>query len=1296
MGGKQPATGKLACLLPDHSRGRLEEGGGQRYQAKWLPQFRGTGGAMGPDIVKNLASLGSREPNVVENSMAKRKDADMVQKRRDGRQHQRAVRQQIRWSVVDAALAPFTAVSLRAVLGAAMDAPGAAPWAAHLAPLWLRSLRRPPRGDVIAAAEHVDQLAAAALHALPDRPVMALRLPNDPRRRVGFNVGARRWRVHPGDHEHPTLTLRRLAVTARAVDEDVLQTFGFSFTDAMEVILAYSHRSIARLALSWPESGQDSVGTVSIPVISAAQIEAAAEVQALAPAEITQQCSNPQRAAAALAWLTCDAHKVQVRVSAFTPPLGAVLFVRSAQATIGVPTTLTLDALIAAGEAILRRAGSRPLARHRIQALTLVHATDLFSRRVVDRSTELPSPGIPFVAGPRTLFTVTSALTPPTLSEALDEAAGRLREYANGRQDRTDADTVKVVVFGGPLSLGFQAVTDAVLVHVDELVEILADTGGDWSTVEHFLEDLGRHNGFERVEFVDLLDVWAAWRRHGRLGPVPAEHGTVLHVVPDNHDVTWDNAAAWEPVDAVLTAVGMPPHHDWPVGRLIPPVGADLFTKSDADMAIVGVDPPVIIQLDASDGQAFGLDPDTMFGMADGIRHSLSGHPDTAGHARLADGVPLRIVLRLIGNGPSGSENDPWVRVAFAPKHAVVEIGFGVGVLEEFLGDGGTGHHTVGAALHEIIRQVRVERGESSGPSAEVFLHGWETTGPIITFFIRAESLPRMAPVDTLPRTEAVRARALHRVFDLIHHQRIAGTFTGEEAHELCQHQLIPTIEQQLSDQLTSVEPGLLRQLAIRLNAVHASHFQLTRQVAYALTRPWAGNWHHLARDNEAMMSVRAAEILFEFALAQRPCGERRADAMAAAELTALTEFLLTVTSLDHSYELQLHDLRIDVLADGTFAVQATDDPEGDRQLPGVDIEAYHQALRDEEIAAGTRAPAPIPSAIPDEISRSPFRDNHRTPVDYRPTRDDLPPSLRTVDDHLAAGVDAVHAVLGVAVDWPTDDDGIAVTSVTDLITEAFSWSGLPEEQIRAALDTLTLNPDALPGLRERKYLEVERRESRIPLRPLPLIDQEVWIMPWVALATQRLHAAYFGSSRLPYPDASVAPQATQAMGMHRNASNIALEHEVRAIVDSLGFPHRFQFTQNQLTEAGIADPVGEIDLLIADPATRRLWLCEVKDPIAAFSPVTLRVHVGKFLRPRSGHVAKLIKKAEQLRQYPSEAAAACGVDGDGAWRVVPLMVTRRVEPAAYATAPQVAFALPHQLDATLASPRDPQPGPRP
>lgn len=1208
----------------------------------------------------------------------------------------------MRWAIIDESLSAFTADSVLAVVAATMDAPGAAAWTSHLAAMWLRVLRRPPHGDTIATAKHAAQLTDAALRAAPGHPVLTSRPPNDPRQHAGFSLGDHRSRIHPGDHEHPLMILRALAATARAVDDDVLDAFGFTFSDVLDLVLTHGHRTLSQLAGCWPPPDLTGRDPLQAPMVNDAEVAAVATAQAASDTGLAGLCRNPERAAAALQWLTRDARKVQVRPSAFTSPLGPVLFVRTADRAMGVPACLTLDVLTAAGEALLRRIGKRPAAPDRMQALTMAQAHALYTRKIVDRSAQLPLSEAPFIAGPRTMITVASGLTPAGLSRALNQAATRLREHASPADPSPgDASAVKVVVFGGPLTLGFQTVTDVVLVHLEELVEILDDAGGDWTAVEYFLEDLGHHTGYEAVEFIDLLDVWAAWRLYRRLGPARRDDEVaVLRVTPDDGDFTWDNAVGWEAPDAILAAAGLPEHRDWPVSRLTPPFGADLFTTPDGPMVLVGVDPPVVILLDAAEGQPYGLDPDVMFGLADGVRGGLAGHSDVAGQARLAHGVPLVIVMRLLGDGPAGAESDPWVRVAVDAAKARLEIGFGIGVLEQFIGDGTSGHDTLGAALHEMIRRIRVERGESAGSTLDAFLRGWRAGGPIATFITRSESLPRIAPVDSLPRTEAVRARAVRPVFDLIGRSDIAGTYTDAAAHQICQEHLIPAIEQRLREQLTGSTPGLLRQLAVRLNAARAGHFQRSRQVAYALTRPWAANWHDLARDTDAAMAVHAAEILFEFALTDPPRGGNPADPMVAAELAALTELLLIVAGLDQGHQHRLNGLRVEIHSDGLFTVEAPAASDAaDQTVPGVDIEAYHQALRDQQIADAMQPATGSPLPADGGAARSPFRDNIRVPVDYRRIRDVLPPSLLAVDDHLTAdrgaGMNGVTAVLGVAADWETSDDGIAVVAVADLITAAVSWSGLPEDQIRAALDTLTLTADLLPAMRNREYLDVERREYRLPLRPLPVVDQHVWILPWAVHTTQHLHAVYLDSGRLPYPAAAVSERTTNAVIEHRKAANLELEHEVRAILSALRLPHRFQFSQGELKKAGIPNPVGEIDLLIADAGSQRLWLCEIKDPIAAFSPATMRAHVGRFVRARNGYLVKLLKKADQIRQHPHEAAAACGVLENVDWRVIPLMITRLVEPTAYTDNPQVAFLLPRQLGQALADPDDPAPGPR-
>jgi hypothetical protein len=201
----------------------------------------------------------------------------VVHQRRDSNRHQRkAPYFPVHWAVIDSALAPFTAHSVLALLAAGMDAPHGAVWTTHLAPLWLRVLRRPPAGDIIATADRLTELLEAAVDAASGRPVLASRPPNDPRQHCGFTVGGRRWRVHPGDAEHPLMTLRRFATTAAAIDDEVLRAFGFTLSDVLEVVLTHGHRTLLQLAPSWPHPQPGDLHPLQMPVVDTAQVSATA------------------------------------------------------------------------------------------------------------------------------------------------------------------------------------------------------------------------------------------------------------------------------------------------------------------------------------------------------------------------------------------------------------------------------------------------------------------------------------------------------------------------------------------------------------------------------------------------------------------------------------------------------------------------------------------------------------------------------------------------------------------------------------------------------------------------------------------------------------------------------------------------------------------------------------------------------------------------------------------------------------------------------------------------------------
>ncbi|MFE9121367.1 hypothetical protein [Streptomyces sp. NPDC007172] len=63
------------------------------------------------------------------------------------------------------------------------------------------------------------------------------------------------------------------------------------------------------------------------------------------------------------------------------------------------------------------------------------------------------------------------------------------------------------------------------------------------------------------------------------------------------------------------------------------------------------------------------------------------------------------------------------------------------------------------------------------------------------------------------------------------------------------------------------------------------------------------------------------------------------------------------------------------------------------------------------------------------------------------------------------------------------------------------------------------------------------------------------------------------------------------------------------------------------------------------------------------------------------------------IAAFPAQAAAACRATPEQSWQVLPLMVTRAVEPAAFVADPQVPYTTAANLAHVLATPAAPAPG---
>jgi len=1247
------------------------------------------------------------------------------------------------WAAIDEVLGRFTAASVVSLLSAAIDAPWSRPWQHHLTLLWLRAVCVPPAGHRSATGPDLADLLNITVE-VARYPVLHAGVSNDPRHPVGFTIAGRRWRVHPGDYLYPLMLLRRLATTAQAVDPTLLDAVGFTLTDVIEVVLAHGDDIVVGVAEAWnaPSDETSDEPATSAPAVSTAEQDAVRQSMAAHgdPRRITDRCSQPERAARALAWLTREAAQVTLTGTPGLPALGPVLRLRSADTVVPVPASLTLDTLNAAADTLIQRREIGDADAARLQALTYGHAFTVFKKQVVNRSTpeeiELDSP--PIIIGQRTMVTVVSALRPDAFDAAIRQATDILdrRQQVEtgtwhalgGAPDAADPTSaprvdhlVKMVVYGGPLVIGWHQVRDVIVLHIEELVELVDAAGGNWATVECFLQDLGEHPGQDLVLFQDILDVWTAWRDWGRIGPPVDQEAngpasgpgageeSVLHVVAAEYDATWVQAAGWEAIDAVLAAASIPEHRDWPFATLDTDGTANLFTTPYGTIALVNRDPALVILIDGADAATLHLDADMFFGLTDAVRYCITRQDDIAAHFRLPDS-PITIVLGLTSDPAPDPSLGYGLRVRCAPERAVLNVVIGPDVLELLLTDPMTGHNVLGGALHELVRHIRAGRATDPGTSAETFLEAWEQVGPLMTLHTVADGRPTAAPVDTLPRTPAIRARALRAVADRLRGRIAAGTYTDTGAHAICQNTILPTIEETLRERIADCDPSLLRKIAVRLNAAYATYLRRSHQIAHALAGPWAANWHDAARDDDRPASMTALQALFEAALADQPAGTRTVDALDLGELAALTELLVFAASGDYGFERDLHGLQVDIDDDGIYTLRRIPvtaderDDGGDPHL-AVDLAAYHRAQLDDLIAAAAKDPWTI-----DDLAKSASREGARLPLAAQ-QRERLPfellstfaePSLLKVDALLAGGwgtgLDGIAAVLGTAADWPTDDDGIATVNPDDLIHEAADWSNLPDTQIRAALHLLQIDPVELNQGGDRRFLNVEHRSHRLPTRPFPMIDGRILVMPWLIHATLQLRNSYLAAARLPHPARVLPPGVTDAMTEHRQDSNRELETMVRDVVAALGLPHRSQFSQREQAAVGISNPVGEIDVVVADPVNSRLWICEVKDLATPHSVAMMRDHVRRFTHGKSGgrFVPKLLEKTEQIQRHAHTVARACGVIDDLPWRVVPLIVTRHVEPAAYVKDPKVAFTLPHLLAEVLQHPLDARKGPAP
>jgi hypothetical protein len=328
----------------------------------------------------------------------------------------------------------------------------------------------------------------------------------------------------------------------------------------------------------------------------------------------------------------------------------------------------------------------------------------------------------------------------------------------------------------------------------------------------------------------------------------------------------------------------------------------------------------------------------------------------------------------------------------------------------------------------------------------------------------------------------------------------------------------------------------------------------------------------------------------------------------------------------------------------------------------------------DFDAAAFNRA---VAAATPPQRLTTPEPDNPSEEISA-PTIGHIWREIAGVDSAMRAtlgfGVQALLCVLDTVICWRVDDDEpVAIVLTPDIIAHAAELTDGDQRELKHAVEWLTLRPAALQG-ETLEHWELDRRAVRLASRPLVEAESEKLLLcPWAASMSRQVLLGHLSDGRLPWPQSALPDAVNNQLRVFRRSRNTALERTVIATLSTR--PHlKARGNIKKAKVLGLTVLPREIDGICIDEARGRIWVIEAKDRTIAFSPHQLRTAIDEFHEP-DGYIDRVIANVDLIRSSAATVAAAMRVERpDRTWDVQGLVVTRRIEPAAYVGTSRLLF----------------------
>ncbi len=1061
------------------------------------------------------------------------------------------------------------------------------------------------------------------------------------------------FRIVAGTLERPTSNIETLRRLSAIIDPVLHEHTDYGLTDIVELILRRVHAVACALTSTWRADHEQVLG--SPPQINTEELVAAAGVPPLE--DQIAQCSHPERAKAALQVHSVPAKSLRRDEMSMVATFGDTIAVRHGQnGFTPLPTGLIVEAFNAlAGELAEKALTLDPSLDYEWMTAAWRHIGGMLDAAGLDVIGPLEDERYPYLHSvirysdsQFLAISVVGGLDHSARQEKIEIAVSRLETVRAGSTLTATGGPVtipasarlcRLVVVAQPQAVVLLSPsgTNCALMTLQDLDWIRRTIGRDEIDLWYFVNDRVQQPRIGQLWAVDGIDLWEVWRGSGKSFYRGAREIDTLYVGPHHSLREWQKTAEQRDIETALALLGMGRISDWPIHSLEGESKLVGNAREGACFRLVIGETPVAVALHSRAGNE--PIPVLTRKLGECVAHKLECAQDHFTELMRSGGrrsLQIRFTFER-------SDEHATALVAKLDEN-VLTFECSPSIVNLLQSDSQSVEAQLGLLLAEAV---------TGDASIEDFTTAWNCAPPGIRFDAisvgpRVQQTPEAASLHESHRSTRLAELGTH----LERAGIAAGIYRGHDAKRIETTIVVPWLTERLHQELARFDFSAVLGLALtQLEYANCSRWWKMKKSAYR-AGPSSDDDRLENFNRDLLGQTRAINLMIEEILARPPAGTTTPTEYDWQELLSLATLMREASYRSEALHLELADAALSISEHYEVRIS-----EEDTSL-SIDMDAFE---RDSSLAA-------LPDPVPIGTGNGQENQGQRwTPIEVRlPEYESIE---RALQDGLGFGIDAILGILDSAIHWPVSEPRCTgIVTIDEIVANARDVNpAIHLDAYTGAANWLSLGTDDFDPVEPNiEHWEIERRSNRIAIRPLVREEARVWVSPWTAVVARRIWVNYLSQHRMPIRDAELPEQVATAFEKERQKRQRKFEKECLSRLNGMPLVNIARVLPRHAYRHGIQRLSGEIDILSIDSERSIIFVIEAKDPFVPLSARSINRQTNDFHK-KNGYVDKLSTTVKDINASAVPLAANKNIERpERKWRVVGIMVTRHITPAAY------------------------------